>query len=281
MKLALGTAQFGLDYGISNKIGKTSIFEVKNILQTAQNANINTIDTAPAYGNSEQVLGSTMNTNWNVITKTSQFISVNSVIANVKKSLQNLELKSIYGLLIHNVDDIYQSNFSKLYQKLLELKQDGLVKKLGFSTYTPEQINNLLDNYNFDIIQLPINIFDQRLIQGGQLKKLKERGVEIHARSIFLQGLLLEKVPQVNHFNPWQEHFNDYFSYLKNNKISKLSSALNFALNLTELDKIIIGVNNATQLQEIITHSQKNSNINYNNFAIEDENLINPALWII
>ncbi len=281
MKLAIGTVQFGLDYGISNKAGKTPINEVKNILQTAKNAGINTLDTSPAYGNSEQILGDTTDSyNWHIITKTARFTSVDSVINYFKKSLKNLNKQSVYGLLIHNANDIYQDNFKKLYKKLTTLKQQGIIKKLGFSTYTSKQVDFLLENFNFDIIQVPINVFDQRLIKGGQLQKLKQKNIEIHARSIFLQGLLLEKTNYA-YFTNWQPHFKHYFATLNKHCVSPLSACLNFVLSLKELDKILVGVINSRQLTKIIIASNNQINLNYDQFINHDKFLINPALWKI
>lgn len=279
-KLALGTVQFGVDYGV-NQSGQTPIKEVENILQIASNAGIDTIDTAPTYGNSEQVLGGVLTQdNWKIITKTTALNDdIFPVSENFHQSLRQLKVSSVYGLLFHRFDDVYNRNFRDLYDCFLMEKQYGTVKKLGFSVYTPEQIDFLLESYDFDIIQVPINVFDQRLIQNRQLKELKKRGVEIHARSIFLQGLLLNNTPQQDYFKPWKNNFNQYFTQLKNNNVSRLSAALNFAMGVEELDRIIIGVNTAQQLTELLNASQKIGNIQYTDFAIDDVNLLNPSLW--
>ncbi len=278
MKLSIGTVQFGVDYGISNTKGQTALAEVKEILKLAKNHNITTLDTSPAYGNAEQALGATSVDKWQIITKTTAFTDTQSVINDFHQSLANLKQKSVYGLLIHHINDIYQTGFDNLYQALIKLKQQELVEKIGFSIYTPDQVDFLLANYDFDLIQVPINVFDQRLIQGGQLQVLKTKGVEVHARSIFLQGLLLAESKN-NYFAPWDTQFKHYFLHLQNNNISKLQSALSFATSIKELDKIIIGVNNAHQLQEIL--SLKHIDMDYQNFSIDDERLLNPALWTL
>ena len=110
-KLALGTAQFGLDYGISNAYGKTDRQDVNQILEYAYNHNIDTIDTAILYGNAESIVGGSINNShsWNIVTKTPYFSNdcidktcVKKLRESFKKSLLNLGKKNIYGLLIHS-----------------------------------------------------------------------------------------------------------------------------------------------------------------------------------
>ena len=200
--LVLGTVQFGVDYGVSNRIGRTYDAEIENILKYADKKDINMLDTAPAYGNSESIIGNfihncTNHKQWRVITKTLYSQSdticdkqVDELLDNLKLSQKNIYQKSIYGLLIHNCDDLFLPGGEKLFQIMKKLKQDGVIKKIGVSVYSSKQIDRVLDNYQIDLVQLPLNILDQRLLNGGQLNRLKEYDVEIHARSVFLQGLL-------------------------------------------------------------------------------------------
>jgi len=175
-KLALGTVQFGLDYGVTNCNGQTTLDEVQKILDCAKDNGINTLDTAPGYGNCEQILGKMGIDDCQIITKTTPLNgSINEVIDNFYQSLKKLNVERVEGLLIHNIDDIKNKQFDALFSKLNELKQQGFVKKIGFSTYTPEQVDFLLENFDFDLIQLPFNVFDVRLIEGGQLRALKNK----------------------------------------------------------------------------------------------------------
>lgn len=279
MKLALGTVQFGTNYGITNSQGQVQIAEVQRILDFAQKNNIKTLDTAPNYGDSEETLGKIGVKNWQVITKTISIKKgVDKVIKATHQSLKKLNKKTIDGLLIHDINDTKNKQFDTLFKRLNALKKQGLVKKIGFSTYTPEQIDFLLANFDFDLIQVPINLFDQRLIVEGKLKKIKNKNIEIHARSIFLQGLLLTK-PKHIYFSKWQVHFDHYFNTLNTKKIHPLSACINFALSITELDKIIVGVTSTQELAGIITASKQNINLNYLPFTIAEQNLINPTLW--
>ena len=279
-KLSLGTVQFGLDYGVTNQNGQVTIDTARNILNIAKQSNIRTLDTASLYGNSEQVLGEIGINNYQVITKTTLLKDdVNEVIVNFYKSLEKLNRDKVEGLLIHNIGDIENNQFDTLFSKLNELKKEGLIGKIGFSTYTPEQIDFLLNTFDFDLIQVPFNVFDNRLIVGGQLKKLKNKGIEVHVRSVFLQGLLLDFNSLGSYFSNWKKKFDDYQKIVKDSELSLLEYALNFALNVEEIDRVLVGVNNQKQLTDIVEASQKKINNSLLPFPINDLNLINPSLW--
>ena len=279
-KLALGTAQFGLDYGVTNSEGKVQVEEVELILGCAKENSINTLDTAASYGNSEEVLGSIGISDFQIITKTIPLKNgVDEVIKHFQQSLTFLNKSSVNGLLIHNVNEIEHKNFNTLFKELTELKRQGLVNKIGFSIYTPEQVDFLLKNFDFDLIQVPFNIFDNRLIQGGQLQALNNKGVEVHARSVFLQGVLLDFNNLSNYFSPWKKEFSIYQETVKDNGLSLLECALNFVLNIREIDKVLVGVNSERQLKEIIQAVKRQSNLSA--YPINDINLLNPSLWKI
>ena len=279
-KLALGTAQFGLNYGITNQNGQVKIKEAIKILDLAKNNGIYTIDTSANYGNSEQVLGEVGVNDCQIITKTIPLKGdVNTVIDSFYQSLKKLNIEQVEGLLIHNFDDIKSKNFDLLFKRLNEFKKEDIVKKIGFSTYTPEQIDFLLENFDFDLIQLPFNVFDVRLIEGGQLQTLKNKRIEVHARSVFLQGVLLDFYHDSNHFITWQEQFKKYQVVVKESGMSLLEYALNFVLNIQEIDKVLVGVNSEVQLDEIMQSVKKS--VSLESYPIDDINLLNPSLWKI
>jgi aryl-alcohol dehydrogenase-like predicted oxidoreductase len=278
MKIALGTAQFGLDYGVTNNQGQVSIKEVKKILDEAKRCGIYTLDTASCYGNSEKKLGAIGLEGCQIITKTMQLKnSIDEVIDGFYLSLANLKVDSVKALLIHNIDDLKDKRFDYLYRKLIALKKQGLISQIGFSTYKPESVDFLLKNFDFDIIQLPLNVFDTRLIDGGQLKLLKKRGVEIHARSIFLQGVLLDLSNLPDYFLTWKSQFDVYQSIVSTRGVSLLEYALNFVLNIPEIDIAVVGVTSKNNLIDIMKASRLNGI--YDSFFINDANLINPTLW--
>ncbi|MCK4650915.1 aldo/keto reductase [Candidatus Babeliales bacterium] len=290
MKLAIGTAQFGLSYGISNKHGQTSLKEIKEILKTTKKYNINLIDTASLYGQSEEILGKCLNkdNSFKIITKTPYFngpeITSQDIIqlrTTVTTSLKKLNQKSIYGILIHNTDNLFLKNGELLLKELKKLKNESLVKKIGFSIYSPHQIDSLLDSFEFDIIQIPINILDQRLLIDGHLKKLKKSKIEIHARSIFLQGLLLMPLNEIpSFFKPIYNKLKEYHNKIRYNNITPLQAAIGFIKKIKEIDYIIIGINNKQQLTENINaYKEKIKKIDFKKFACFNEQIINPTNW--
>ena len=277
-KLALGTVQFGLDYGISNIKGQVSFEEVSKILKLAKESSIHTIDTANGYGNSEKVLGNAGVNDFKIVTKTAPLcLGVNNVLKPFHQSLKDLNVSNVDGILIHNIDDTKDIEFDILYKAFKKLKQEKLINKIGFSTYTPEQVEFLLENFDFDLIQVPFNVFDTRLVEGGQLKILKKKNIEIHARSVFLQGVLLNFDSLSDYFLIWEPQFKRYQEMVREKKLSLLEYALNFVLNNKELDKILVGIDSVKQLTEIINAYKLN--VDLKAFKIDDIKLLNPSNW--
>ena len=282
MKLALGTVQFGIDYGIANTKGQVQIEEVHAILNYAQKNGVNTLDTASSYGNSEEVLGKFVVNDFKIITKTTSIKKgVNEVVRNFHQSLKNLKQQKVCGLLIHDINEIEHKRFDALFIELARLKQQGLVKKIGASVYNSQQIDYLLDNFSIDLIQLPINILDQRLISNDSLIKLKKHNVEIHARSAFLQGLLLMSTDTIpSWFNPIKDTLKLFHKEAKKQNLTKLQLALGFVQSLTEIDKVVVGVDSLKQLYEIINASSVKVNaVELSNISINDPIFLNPSNW--
>ena len=292
MKLGLGTVQFGLDYGISNNAGKTVQSEVRRILTAAYEAGVQILDTAQGYGDSEEVLGVSIpeKASFEIVSKTPVIKYSGSIESSEVRiiedaclaSLEKMKISCLYGLLVHNADDLLALGGQLLYQSLKELQQRGLIKKIGASVYTGDQIERLSAKYTLDIIQVPVNILDQRLIRSGQLSQLKQEGVEIHARSAFLQGLLLMEPGLLgDYFKPWQSLLQTYQDEIKNKGLTPLQAALGFVLSLKEIDIVLCGVNSVAQLQEILTIHQLRlpADLEPERFACDDPGLLNPALW--
>lgn len=290
MKIALGTVQFGVDYGISNREGKTPQTEVAAILAFAESRGVSVIDTAVLYGDSETVLGQSMPTdaNFRIVTKTPQFSRQALDVSDAQyledtlfASLSRLGKTSIYGLLVHRADDLLLPGGEVLVDRLLKLKQNGLVSKVGVSIYSDRQIDQVLERFPIDLIQLPINVLDQRLLQSGHLQKLKHADVEIHARSAFLQGLLLmaqRDVPE--YFAGIRKHLESYHRFIKEQGLTLLQAALGFVTSIPEIDQVICGANNARQFREICEAAQAKVDFRaFSDFAITDETIVNPARW--
>lgn len=285
MKLGLGTVQFGLDYGISNNEGRTPPEEVSRILHFATSVGIQVLDTSPSYGVSEQVLGSTITRDrdeFRIVSKTHPQVSdARQLERNLRESLSHLRRRRIYGLLMHRSSDLLSSHGAALYEELVRLKERGLVQKIGASIYSASEIDELMKRYSLDLIQVPINVLDQRLRESGHLQKMKGRDIEIHARSVFLQGLLL--MPSISlpkQFKPLEEHLISYSRFISERSMSPVVAALNFVLQIPEIDVVICGVNKLDQLEEIVSASKRVVDTqDMRRFRFNDETLLNPALW--
>jgi len=283
MKLALGTVQFGLDYGISNTSGQVNFDEVKDILTFAQKNNINTLDTATAYGNSETVIGnicSQAKLPFSIVTKLSPSANKNSLTEELEMSLKKLKVPNVYALMLHDVEMLLSSQGPRFYQQLVELKQNHYCQKIGVSVYTPTQLIDVIKNHQIDIVQVPINILDQRFTEPELIKHLKNKNIEIHARSLFLQGLLLmEENNRPLYFNQFNHSFDKLNHFCNSHSLSKLEACISFAKSLPFIDKFVIGVNKLFELKQIINVYNKTSAINFSKYASQEQNLINPSYW--
>ena len=291
MKIALGSVQFGIPYGVSNNEGKTSKKQALSILNFAQKKGIRTIDTAPSYGDSERVLGKLFEgEEWDITTKTLPFNSksineeqIEQLRSVFRESLVSLHKKSIYGLLVHSCNDLLKPGGEKIFREMERLREIGMVKKIGVSAYSSKQIAAILGKFNIDLIQLPINILDQRLVSGGQLTRLKNHGVEIHARSVFLQGLLLMSPNNIpSWFDPVRGVLESFHKEAKKRNMSVLQLALSFVQSIDEIDKVIVGVNTLRQLQEVVSAASIRVNTTELSYiSTDDPAFINPVNWKI
>ncbi len=291
MKIGLGTVQFGLDYGISNAGGITPTKDVADILALAFNSGIQVLDTASLYGSSEEVLGRcSKNKNYfKLVTKTPKFC-VDNIAEKDKKylidvfanSLNLLGVESAYGLLIHDVNDLMKPDGQLIFDGLSQLKKEGLVDKIGVSVYSPEQLGHILDFFPVDIVQLPFNVFDQRFLTTGLLGKLKNRRIEVHSRSAFLQGLLLMETALLPaFFNPIRKVHAEFVESAKKLGLTAVEAALGYALAQEEIDVVICGVNTASQLSELIAATRAPIDVSiFKDLALADERFIDPSRWV-
>ena len=284
-KLALGTVQFGLEYGVANKFGQVSVEQISSILEYAKRNTINTLDTAIAYGDCEERLGYVGVSEWNVITKLPALPeSIKDVKGWVRKTVEQsilrLQSENINGLLLHKPNDLLSKYGDVLYGALEELKEDGLVEKIGASIYVPEELELLYSKYNFDIVQAPFNVLDRRLKESGWLSRLSEQGTEIHVRSVFLQGLLLmSSKNRPDRFKRWNLLWNKWHSWLSEANISTLQACLGYVLSELEVDRVIVGVDSLEQLKEILNAAKHIAVEIPESLNCRDIDLINPSRW--
>jgi aryl-alcohol dehydrogenase-like predicted oxidoreductase len=287
MKLGLGTVQFGLNYGIANNNNICSDSEISQILELAYLNNLKILDTAPSYGNAEKRLGTKENiNNFNVLTKIDISLKDNYdeqfSFSQIKGSLVDLNLSSLYGCLCHTPRAITSASGKKLLEHLSALKAQGYFKKIGVSIYDLDEVDQILSWENIDVVQLPLNIFDQRFFVSGALKKLKDKNIEIHVRSAFLQGLLLMPINLIAKEKSEALHqIQKIHDLSKELNCSLIQLCLGFISNIKEVDHIIVGVNNALQLKEIIeAYGCDFSPSDLQNLAVNDPHVFDPRTWL-
>jgi aryl-alcohol dehydrogenase-like predicted oxidoreductase len=283
--LALGTAQFGLSYGIANQAGQVTRLEAKGMLQLALANGIDMLDTAIVYGNSETCLGEMGTQGFKVVTKLPAMpddcADVSTwVQQQVSVSLSRLGVTAIYGLLIHRSEQLLGPYGDELFQALQALKDNGQVQKVGVSIYSPSELVALTQHYHFDLVQAPFNLVDRRLYKTGWMKHLKDDGVEVHIRSVFLQGLLLmAQADMPSKFSPWCGVWQTWQRWLADYDGSAIQACLAFPLSFPEIDRVVVGADSVTQLAQIVEASNSNPISDLPDLECEDESLINPANW--
>ena len=284
-KIALGTAQFGLPYGISNVNGQVERAEINQIFKQARTAGITMLDTAIAYGNSEENIGATDSEEFEVVTKlpplTGAETSVSQwVRSQIENSLIKLKRSSVYGLLLHNPADLLGVYGDELYASLALLKEEGLVEKIGISIYTPTELDSLIPTYMPDIVQAPLNVFDRLLETSGWLSRLSKMNVEVHIRSVFLQGLLIQKPNErPANFEKWNQEFANFDSWIESRHVSPLTACLGHVLSYPEISKVLVGVTSSNELAEIIAATTGESQRGPDNLRSSDLELIQPINW--
>lgn len=284
-RLALGTAQFGSDYGIANQAGQVTRVAVKRILKVALSGGVDVLDTAIAYGDSEACLGEVNPRGFKLVTKlppmNANCEDVNGwVREQVNASFSRLGVTGVYGLLLHRPEQLLGSKGIELYKVLQELQGNGQVQKIGVSIYSPAELDALMPHFSFDLVQAPFNLIDRRLYTSGWLHRLKDDGVEIHTRSAFLQGLLL--MPQTEippKFLKWNNLWLTWHQWISGRKDKALQACLGFPLSFQEIDRVVVGAENESQLMQILSAANSQLNGDFPNLQCDEEMLINPANW--
>lgn len=288
-KLGLGTVQWGLPYGVANRHGITSPNTVTKLLAEARNHGIEVLDTASLYGKSEMVLGENDLNGFKIITKTPSFESqffTNAEIAKLSetfyRSLNLLSVKKVYGLLIHHADNLFIPDGEKLVTQMLNLKKEGLIQKIGVSVYDSNQVDSVLKLFNPDLVQLPLNVFDQRLLESGHLELLKRRGIEIHVRSVFLQGLLLMPLNEVpTFFKPIYPSLVRWSDAAREQGFTSHQAAIAFVKNIPYVDTVLVGLDSLPQFNTCIDSFSIDRKFDASSLACNDPVFVNPSMWRI
>ena len=285
-KLILGTVQFGLDYGINNKLGKPNFKQSCEILSKAFDNGITTLDTAEAYGDAHNIIGGFHNINpskkFDIITKIPHGSDLTNIYQKVCNYLKDLNVDCIDTLMFHSFDTYIKSlNDFKLVSKLID---NNLVNKIGVSVYNNSQIEKLLDNEKIKVVQLPFNLFDNTNRRGEYIKKLKEAGKITHTRSAFLQGIFFKNPMDFNFIVRKLSNELTFLNQLSDKYNVPIGSfALNYCLSQKDIDQVIIGTDSINQLEQNIEFTKLDLEDSLleeiNSIFIKNEKLLNPSLW--
>jgi len=285
-KIILGTVQMGLDYGINNSSGKISLDDSCIIFSKAFELGINTIDTAEAYGNAHQVIGKFHLLNpkikFKVITKIPHDIIIGEIEQKIRTYINDLNVDSLEVLMFHSFES-YESNRSVI-KDLNNLKNLELIKHIGVSVYTNNQIETLLNDDDISVVQMPFNLLDNESIRGDLMTKMKVKGKVIHTRSTFLQGLFFKENFESNSIS---QKLSNELTAVKNiskeENVSISNLAFSYCLNQKNIDQVLIGVDSEIQL------IQNTNALNYkidkktikkiNAIKVNNSDLLNPSLW--
>ncbi len=289
-RFGLGAAQFGMYYGKFNREGVPSIESVRAILRSAQAAGLSSIDTAHLYGESEYALGLCKDeaVGFDIVTKTPRFSDDGIVRSDVDlmrgsfhNSLRLMGRSRVDGLLVHHAPNLAAPGGEMLYKELIALKNAGLVNRIGVSAYSGELVERLHQQFPIDFAQLPVNVLDRRLIDSGVLQRLADSGVKIHARSAFLQGLLLADPDHLSvHFNPAKPIIRAFQQAALEAGVTPAHAALDYLLGLPQIERIFVGVESLRQFEEIFGNFPDDVDMDYSRFRVDSESILNPVLWV-
>jgi len=284
-RIVLGGAQLGLPYGILNGGETLSREEVARILDAAVGHGIDSIDTAIAYGQSESVIGETAQNRFNIISKLpplpSEVPNVSEwVRTQVEASLSRLKCTSLDALLLHRSQDLTDAHGVELYAAISSLKIKKIIHRFGVSIYTPDELNGILGTFDIDVVQAPLNVFDRRIL--GVIDQLTARNIEVHVRSVFLQGVLIaSSKDRPQRFQPWSEHFSQFDTWVRSTGVSAMACCLGFALQQPGVAKLVIGTMSAESLTEIM-NSVPNMHLEVPaDLQSSIEQLIDPRVWSV
>ena len=287
MRIGLGTAQLGLDYGIANRSGRLSRAEVRSILDCALRNGIRVLDTSPSYGECESRIGELKPTDarFSIVTKTpplaGEVDAAQHVESHLRTSLRRLGVNAVHGLLVHRAEDLLESQGAEIHETLCELRSARTVSKIGVSVYSGSQIDAVLERYPIDLIQVPLSVVDQRLLDSGHVRALKEANVEVHARSVFLQGLLLlEPADLPAQFASFREPLRNLAHAARREGLTLLEAAMGFVSGLQDVDLLICGVDSAAHLGQLVRAAHRDVDTErFRGLGISDPRILDPSKW--
>ncbi len=287
--LTIGTAAFGIPYGLLDDTSSISRDNIKKIILKARLNRINSYDTAPSYGNSQAILGNELLKDDIISTKMLQ-IKKNKITRNdvteinqcFLKSLRDLNRDYVDTMYVHYPKDLLNNGGEYIYDWLIDNKIKKKIRKIGVSVFFESDLENILSKYKIDSVQLPLNILDQRFLNSGFINKLNSSNIEVNIRSIFLKGLLLKNFKDLpSYFLQYRNIFDNLSQYSKKNNLSIFEIAIIYVQNIKEINNIIIGIKDTNQLEKIITNKLNKLILpDIETLSSNNLNIINPSFWV-
>lgn len=286
MKLGLGTVEFAAKTG--RHALRVPVEEAQVILRRAADAGIRVLDTAAQAGNSEEVLGECL---WEghpfqIVTRAPSFevelvtpYHADQLEHALLQTLARLKQPRVDALMMSAGDGLFLPGGERLVQRMEALREQGLVGRIGISVSDEAELVRMLDRLSPQIVQLPVNVLDQRLWRSGALAQLKSRQIEIQARDVFLQGVLLDPT----HLHPWfwplRKQMEGYHDFLIAEGLTPLEGGLSFVAAIPEVDVVLIGVQSLEQLEEMLGAGVSVDPAVYSSFFCSDLRFVDPRQW--
>ena len=288
-KLCIGTVQLGQSYGPQKNKKIISLSELSKFVSCLKKNKIKYLDTALNYNFDKRIKNTNISLKeFNIITKIPspkklKFNYKKKIIFDIKKMLSNLRVKSFYAVLLHDSTNLKKNDYLEFLSLVKLLKKMKLIKYYGISIYSQSEFNNFRKYGKPEIVQGQLNVFDQSLLKGNFLKKLKKNGIKFHARSIFLQGLLTINYNKLKtYFKRWNKVIIEWNIFCRNKGFSNLQVATNFVLNNSLVDKIVVGFQNTNELKEFLSIKKvlKTDDVNFKlKKNLKNSNLLKPFKW--
>lgn len=280
MKLALGTAQFGLDYGITNRNGQIGLEQAQAIFDIFHTHGAITLDTAAQYGRAEEAVGLLCGTSeCRIVTKLLPR-EASEVRPLFDAALARLRQSGIHGLLIHHSDILLAENGDDIWRELELLKKSGRVTRIGVSVYGPQELELLVSRYAMDIIQIPCSVADRRFIAWGGLPKMKREGIEIHARSALLQGLLaIHENDLPAHFAPLTATVQMLRTQAAAMRLSPAEACIAYVASQPDIDYVVVGITSTEEAIAAIKGASTHFAAPNIPYAPDLDLPVDPRLW--
>lgn len=277
--LLIGTAQWGMDYGITNRAGRIAEAELVRLADFALSCGYVSLDTAPAYGDSETRIGE-LGSGFRVQTKVSASVrSMEDLNDSLESSMKALRQDRIWSVLVHDWSVLDAGERLRALEMLSDLQAAGGIERFGVSIYDEADLVDLPEDlHGLEVVQIPVSLLDQRLLSAEIISALRVRGIRIQARSIFLQGAVLD----TDHVSSQAQHPHvvRLHESLRERGLSPAQASIDFIKRCEWIDEVVVGFAELRQLREFAdAWVRENSDIDWSRYASNDLALVDPRLW--